>query len=46
MVVVRTVDCALIADQLFAGFAEVNKGTFVMDTVTKCWKIYAGGIGV
>jgi hypothetical protein len=35
VVVVRTEDGALVTDQLFAGFAEVDEGTFMVDAVSK-----------
>ena len=35
VVVVRTEDSALAADQLLTGLTEVDEGTFVVDAVTE-----------
>jgi hypothetical protein len=46
VVVVRTEDRALAADQFLASLAEVDEGALVVDAVAELEKGYAGGIGV
>lgn len=46
MVVVRTEDRALAADQLLTSLAEVDEGALVVDAVAELEKGYAGATGV
>jgi len=46
VVVVRTEDRTLTADQFLASLAEVDEGALVVDAVAELEKGYAGGIGV
>ena len=35
MVIMRTIHCALVADQFLASFTKIDKGTLVVNAVAK-----------